>query len=53
MDIEDLKQDIEDKELRLSQLRGMDTHKLSAEDRKLIKDLEREINLLKEKLNEE
>lgn len=53
MDIEDLKQDIEDKELRLSQLRGMDTHKLSAEDRKLIKDLEREISLLKEQLGEE
>jgi hypothetical protein len=53
MDIDDLKQDIEDKELRLSQLRSMDMHKLSAEDRKLIKDLEREISLLKEQLDEE
>lgn len=53
MDIEDLKQDIEDKELRLSQLRSMDTHKLSAEDIKLIKNLEEEINLLKEELDEE
>jgi hypothetical protein len=26
MDIDDLKQDIEDKEFRLSQLRSMDTH---------------------------
>jgi hypothetical protein len=41
MDIEDLKQDIEDKELRLSQLRNMDTHKLSAADIKLIKSLKR------------
>jgi hypothetical protein len=53
MDIEDLKQDIEDKELRLSQLRNMDTHKLSAADIKLIKSLEEEISLLKEKLDEE
>lgn len=53
MDIEELKQDIEDKELRLSQLRSMDTHKLSAEDIMLIKNLEEGISLLKEKLDEE
>lgn len=53
MDITQLKQDIKDKELRLSQLRTMDTHKLTAEDRQLIADLEHEISLLKEALQEE
>lgn len=53
MNIEELKEAIKEKELRLSLLRGMDTHQLSAEDRVLIKDLEREIKLLKEQLGEE
>lgn len=53
MDIEDLKQDIEDKEFRLSQLRSMDTHKLSEKDLELIRSLEEEISLLKEKLDKE
>jgi hypothetical protein len=52
-DIDELKQDIKDKELRLSQLRVMDTNKLRAEDRALIGSLEEEITLLKKKLDEE
>lgn len=53
MNIDQLKQDIKDKELRLSQLRTMDTNKLLAEDRELIKSLEEEITLLKKKMDEE
>ena len=53
MNIGDLKQDIKDKELRLSQLRSMDIHKLSGRDLALIKEPEEQISLLKEKLNEE
>jgi hypothetical protein len=53
MNIEELKENIKDKELRLSQLRSMDTHKLSGKDLALIKELEEQIGLLKEKLNEE
>jgi hypothetical protein len=53
MDIGKLKQDIKDKELRLSQLRSMDTHKLLPEDKALIESLEKEINQLKEQLGEE
>ena len=53
MNIEELKADIKDKELRLSQLRTMDTHKLKAEDRELIRRMEEEITLLKKKLDEE
>lgn len=51
MNTETLKQDIKDKELRLSQLRTMDTNRLSAEDRELIKSLEAEIKLLQQKMN--
>ena len=43
MNIEELKESIKDKELRLSQLRIMDTNKLRSDDRDLIKDLESEI----------
>lgn len=53
MTIETLKESIKEKELRVSQLRTMDTNKLSAEDRKLIESLEAEISQLKEKLHEE
>lgn len=53
MDIQQLKEEISEKELRLSQLRNMDTHKLKAEDRNLIQELEEQISQLKEKLNEE
>lgn len=53
MNMNELKQDIRDKELRLSQLRSMDTHKLSAANRELIKSLEKEIKELKERLGEE
>jgi hypothetical protein len=53
MTIEELKQDIKEKELRLSQLRAMDTNKLKAEDRELIKSLEEDISLLKKKLGED
>ena len=53
MNIDQLKQDIKDKELRLSLLRTMDTNKLRAEDRDLITSLEEEIGLLKKKLDEE
>lgn len=53
MNIEELKESIKDKELRLSQLRSMDTNKLSAEDRELIKSMENEISALKKKLDEE
>jgi len=49
----ELKKDISDKELRLSQLRNMDTHKLSDSDRALLQSLEREIALLKKQLGEE
>lgn len=52
MDLEQLKRDIGEKELRLSQLRSMDTHKLQAEDRRLISELEDEISKLKEQLDE-
>ncbi len=53
MDTEELKQSISDKELRLAQLRSMDTNKLTEPDRELIKTLEREIKQLKEQLGEE
>jgi hypothetical protein len=53
MNIEALKEDIKDNELRLSQLRSIDTHQLSAEDAALIKSLEQKIAALKEELNEE
>lgn len=53
MNTEELKQDISDKELRLSQLRNMDTHKLEAGDKELIQKLEKEISTLKAKLGEE
>ena len=49
MNIEELKESIKDKELRLSQLRIMDTNKLRSDDRDLIKDLESEITELKER----
>ena len=53
MNIEELKESIKDKELRLSQLRIMDTNKLRCDDRDLIKDLESEITELKERLGQE
>ncbi|MBK6372224.1 MAG: hypothetical protein IPO45_05515 [Saprospiraceae bacterium] len=53
MNIEELKESIKDKELRLSQLRIMDTNKLRSDDRDLIKDLESEITELKERLGQE
>lgn len=53
MTIEELKENIKDKELRLSQLHSMNTNKLSAKDRQLIKSMEQEIMLLKKKLDEE
>ena len=53
MNIEDLKQSVKDKELRLSQLRSMDSNQLKSEDQELIESLEREISELKEKLNQE
>ena len=53
MNIEELKESIKDKELRLSQLRIMDTNKLRSDDRELIKDLESEITELKERLGQE
>lgn len=53
MDLQELKQSIKDKELRLSQLRSMDTNKLEAHDRKLMENLEKEIEQLKDRLNEE
>ena len=53
MDIEELKQSIKEKELRLSQLRSMDASKLSAEDAKLINSLDKELSELKERLGEE
>lgn len=53
MTIEELKENVKDMELRVSQLRSMDTNKLSAEDRELINNLEQEITLLKKKLDEE
>jgi hypothetical protein len=53
MDIKKLKESIKEKELRLSQLRSMDTHKLLPQDKALIESLEKEINQLKEQLGEE
>ena len=53
MNIEELKESIKDKELRLSQLRIMDTNKLRSDDRDLIKDLESEITELKERMGQE
>ena len=53
MNIEELKESIKDKELRLSQLIIMDTNKLRSDDRDLIKDLESEITELKERLGQE
>ena len=53
MNIEELKESIKDKELRLSQLRIMDTNKLRSDDRDLIRDLESEITELKERLGQE
>lgn len=53
MNIDELKQSIKDKELRLSQLRIMDTNRLKAEDRELIKELEKEIEELKSRLGQE
>lgn len=53
MDIQELKESIKDKELRLSQLRSMDTNQLEAQDRKLMENLEKEIGQLKDQLNEE
>ncbi|WP_162903123.1 hypothetical protein [Taibaiella koreensis] len=52
METEQLKQEIKDKELRLSQLRSMDTHQLHKEDRELIGQLEQEIKELKTRLHE-
>jgi hypothetical protein len=53
MTIEELKQSIKDKELRLSQLRSMDTNRLKAEDRQLMKELEKEVEELKQRLGQE
>ncbi len=53
MNIEELKESIKDKELRLSQLRTMDTNKLRSDDRDLIMDLESEITELKQRLGQE
>ncbi|MBK9396025.1 MAG: hypothetical protein IPN55_01800 [Saprospiraceae bacterium] len=53
MNIEELKKASKTKELRLSQLRIMDTNKLRSDDRDLIKDLESEITELKERLGQE
>ena len=53
MDIENLKKEISDKELRLSQLRTMDLNKLTPETKKLIASLEEELAALKQKLGEE
>lgn len=53
MDTEQLKQEIKDKELRLSQLRTMDTHQLHQKDRELIGKLEEELEQLRQQLGEE
>ncbi|WP_157977124.1 hypothetical protein [Taibaiella helva] len=53
MDTEQLKQEIKDKELRLSQLRSMDTHQLRQKDRTLISQLEQELGQLREQLGED
>jgi len=53
MTIEELKQSIKDKELRLSQLRSMDTNRLKSEDRQLMKELEKEVEELKQRLGQE
>ena len=53
MNNREIKESIKDKELRLSQLRIMDTNKLRSDDRDLIKDLESEITELKERLGQE
>ncbi len=53
MNIEELQQSIKDKELRLSQLRIMDTNRLKADDRDLMDELEKEVKELKERLGQE
>ncbi len=53
MDTEKLKESIKEKELRLSQMRSMDMHKLLPQDKALIESLEKEISQLKEQLGEE
>jgi len=53
MNIQELKNEISDKELRLSQLRSMDMNKLTPDIRKLITSLEKEIADLKQRLGEE
>lgn len=53
MDIKELQESIKDKELRLSQLRIMDTNRLKPEDRQLMKELEAEVQELKERLGQE
>lgn len=52
MNLDELKQSIKDKELRMSQLRSMDSNKLKEVDKKLIESLEQEITELKERLNQ-
>jgi len=53
MNLDDLKQSIKDKELRMSQLRSMDSNQLEEQDKKLIESLEVEIKELKERLKQE
>lgn len=53
MNTEELKQQISEKELRLSQLRTIDMNKMDEETRTLIKTLERDITELQERLGED
>jgi|GEM_PF-6640931 len=53
MKLEELKQSIKEKELRLSQLQTMDINRLKAAEQRLIKELEQEISKLREKLGQE
>ncbi len=53
MNTEELKQQISEKELRLSQLRTIDVNKMDEETRTLIKTLERDITELQDRLGED
>lgn len=53
MNTEELKQQISEKELRLSQLRTIDVNKMDEETRTLIKTMERDITELQERLGED